>query len=127
MPRQGRVSIRHGTVDYSDSFLWDWRAPTSPEEFAARTVSDLGLPLQLIQAIAVQIRMQTIAVLLGLEEKPAIAATAEAGTEETVAGPTVKPVPTQSYSDVMADIHAQATIPQPIQVCVNAPTWHRYV
>lgn len=130
-PIKIEISIRHGAVDYSDSFLWDWRAPTSPEEFAARTISDLGLPLQMIQAVAAQIRMQTLAALMGVEEKPAPTATAEAaGAEETVAGPTVKPVATQSYSDVMADVHAQATIPQPTQVraaacghCVEKSRW----
>lgn len=63
------ISLRHGGLQYDDELWWDWRAPTTPEEFAARTVSDLGMPLQMTQAIAMQIRMQTIASLLGIQER----------------------------------------------------------
>lgn len=51
------ISIRHGTIDYSDKFIWDpMCSAITPEKFARTTVADLGLPADMEPVIAFKIR-----------------------------------------------------------------------
>lgn len=65
------IGIRHGTIDYSDKIEWDPMMENfTPEDFAAVTCADLGLPGEIEPAISHKIRETLFRWLLTILQNP---------------------------------------------------------
>ena len=73
VPLDMMVGLRHNAVDYTDKFTWDLTSTSSgkePEEFARKTVEDLGLPMDMESAIAYRIRETLLRLIISAAENP---------------------------------------------------------
>jgi hypothetical protein len=81
------IGIRQGSVDYSDKVDWDpMNEDFTPEEFAAITCADLGLPQEVEPAIAHKLRESLFRWLIGILQNPTVddvQLKAEFSTQET--------------------------------------------
>lgn len=65
------IGIRHSTVDYSDKIDWDpLNTFFTPEEFAAVSCADLGLPAEIEPAIAHKIRESLFRWIVSILQNP---------------------------------------------------------
>jgi hypothetical protein len=65
------IGIRHGSIDFSDKVEWNPMDDSlSPEEFAATTTADLGLPAEIEPAIAHKIRESLFRWLYTMVQNP---------------------------------------------------------
>lgn len=65
------IGIRHGSIDFSDKVEWNpMDDALTPEEFAATTTADLGLPPEIEPAIAHKIRESLFRWLYNMVQNP---------------------------------------------------------
>lgn len=131
------IGIRHGTMDYCDKIEWDPMMENfTPEDFAATTCADLGLPGEMEPAIAHKIRETLFRWLITLLQNPLYEELA-LKQEFQVNESKVSLVPGSQMVDMISNlwkrakpntIDESAAVPQPqlpAQKECNADIWER--